>query len=156
GQIEHAPRPATATAAAAAATPPISSYLKHSSPTVRAAALNAIGKLKDRSALAAVRQLMDGSDPVVITAAVRAAAALGDQDAVTPILSLATQVPTYPDIAEPLASALVDLKAPVAKDILLPWLQLPHVHPRHVAQQYLPKLGVAVPSVAPRVAEATA
>ena len=132
---------------------PFSSYLSHPSPAVRAAALQAVGAAKDRQAVAAVRALLEGEDPVVATYAAGAAVALGDTGAVPGIARLATLASTHPDVAEPVASALLDLKAPQAEAVFQGWLREPQAHVRQVAARSLRKMGAAVPAAAmPEVA----
>ncbi|HEY8206124.1 MAG TPA: peptidylprolyl isomerase [Myxococcaceae bacterium] len=151
GQIEHGPQ-----ASLAANQAPPARYLSHASPTVRAAALGAVAKVKDASAKDAVLGLLDDPDISVAASAAGAAAALGDARAIPGILKLSAQASRSPDIGETIASALMDLKAPQAQDLLVGWLQQPHAHLRHVAAQSLEKMGVTLPAVSPQVAEPVA
>jgi len=144
GQIDHGPR------AVAPGASPLAGYLTHASPTVRAAALAAVAASKDATARDAVLAMLGDADPLIAGAACGAAAALGDARAIPGILRVADQAPSHPDIAETVASALVDLKAPQARDLLVGWLSQPHAHLRDVAAQLLQKLGEPLPPAAPR------
>jgi len=144
GQLDHLP------AAVVPGAGPLGGYLAHASPTVRTAALTAVGATKDATAKDAVLALLADPDVLVAGAACGTAAALGDARAIPGILKVAEKVPSYPDLAEPVASALVDLKAPQARDLLVGWLSQPHAHLRDVGGQLLQKMGEPIPSVPPR------
>lgn len=144
GQIDHGPRSAAPGAA------PLASYLTHPSPTVRVSALAAIAAAKDATAKDAVLAMLGDADPLIAGAACGTAAALGDARAIPGILEVAQKAPSTPDLSEPVASALVDLKAPQARELLVGWLSQPHAHLRDVGAKFLEKMGEPLPPAAPR------
>jgi cyclophilin family peptidyl-prolyl cis-trans isomerase/HEAT repeat protein len=138
----------------------VAPYLDSSEPPLRLAAVELAGALKPKAAMEKVRGLISSPDEVLAAGAADAAAKLGDTLAVPAILTLAERVPKIPDLAEPVADALVTLKAPGVEALLRGWLAVPHAHVRLTAAKLLSKLTgapVAAPSVeAPAPAERVA
>jgi len=108
-------------------------YLRHPDARVRAAALEAVSARPVPEAAEAVRALIAGEDLVVAASAASAAGQLKDARAVPAVRALAARVPTEPDIAEPVAGALVALEGTGAEEVLRTWLQHPHANVRRVA-----------------------
>jgi cyclophilin family peptidyl-prolyl cis-trans isomerase len=122
----------------------LAAFLDHPSSQVKNAALGAVSTLKYRSAAEKVRALISGEDLVLAVNASATAAALQDAAAVEAILALARRVlETAPDSAEPVISAIADLKAPGAAELLRGWLRHPHAHVRISAARGLRKLDPA-------------
>jgi len=115
-------------------------YLDHPSPSVRLTAMEVLAERPVPRAATAVRPLLGGEDLVVAGAAAATLGRLGDAGALPGVEALADRVPTEPDLADPVAGALVALQGPAAEPRLRQWLTLPHANVRRVAAQALTKL----------------
>jgi cyclophilin family peptidyl-prolyl cis-trans isomerase/HEAT repeat protein len=115
-------------------------YLSHADPRVQSAALEAVSALPVPEAAGPVRALLGGSDPVVAASAASAAGKLKDAEALPGVRALAERVPQEPDLAEPVAGALVALAGKDAEPVLRTWLQHPHANVRRVAGEALSEL----------------
>ncbi|MCE9672759.1 peptidylprolyl isomerase [Myxococcus stipitatus] len=115
-------------------------YLNHPSPSVRLTAMEVLAERPVPRTATAVRPLLGGEDLVVAGAAAATLGRLGDAGALPGVEALADRVPTEPDLADPVAGALVALQGPAAEPRLRQWLTLPHANVRRVAAQALTKL----------------
>jgi len=104
---------------------------------VQVAAVEALGAAKVKAATLRIRALISSTDPVAAGAAAAAAGALGDGEAVEALMTLALRVKGTPDLAEPVAEALVALKAKGVEPLLRDWLGAPHAHVRLTAAKAL-------------------
>ena len=125
-------------------------YLSHEDARVRLAALDAVSSRPVPEAAGAVRALLGGSDAVVAASAASTAGQLKDAEALPLVRALAARVPQEPDLAEPVAGALVALTGKDAEAELRTWLQHPHANVRRVAAESLAGL-TGQPVRAPRV-----
>ncbi len=139
-------------------------WLRHPDARVRLAALEALGARPVPEALESVRALMKGEDPVVAAAAATVAGKMKATEALPEVRALAARVPQEPDLAEPMAGALVALAGKEAEPVLRTWLDHPHANVRRVAAEALTGLTsqpvrsrrVQLPEGAPRAPEAPA
>ncbi|XXF80602.1 peptidylprolyl isomerase [Myxococcaceae bacterium GXIMD 01537] len=115
-------------------------YLSHADARVRLAALEAVSSRPVPEAREPVRALLGGKDPVVAASAASAAGKLKDAEALPGVRALAERVPGEPDLAEPVAGALVALMGKDAEPLLRPWLAHPHSNVRRVAAGALTEL----------------
>jgi cyclophilin family peptidyl-prolyl cis-trans isomerase/HEAT repeat protein len=125
-------------------------YLGHPDTRVRLAALEAVSARPTPEAAEPVRALIGGEDLVVAASAASTAGKLKDAEALPRVRALAERVPSEPDIAEPVAGALVALAGKGAEEVLRTWLPHPHANVRRVAGESLTEL-TGQPVRAPRV-----
>lgn len=111
--------------------------LQHPDARVRLAALEALGERPVPEALESLRALMKGADPVVAGAAASVAGKMKAAEALPEVRALAARVPQEPDLAEPVAGALVALAGKEAEPVLRTWLDQPHANVRRVAAEAL-------------------
>jgi cyclophilin family peptidyl-prolyl cis-trans isomerase/HEAT repeat protein len=139
-------------------------WLRHPDARVRLAALEALGARPVPEALGSLRALMKEADPVVAAAAASVAGKMKATEALPEVRALAARVPQEPDLAEPVAGALVALAGKEAEPVLRPWLEHPHANVRRVAAEALTGLTgqpvrsqrVQLPQGTPRGPEAPA
>jgi cyclophilin family peptidyl-prolyl cis-trans isomerase/HEAT repeat protein len=112
-------------------------YLSHEDSRVRLAALDAVSSRPVPEAAGPVRALLGGNDLVVAASAASTAGQLKDAEALPLVRALAARVPQEPDLAEPVAGALVALAGRDAEVELRTWLQHPHANVRRVAAESL-------------------
>ncbi|MFL5350433.1 MAG: peptidylprolyl isomerase [Hyalangium sp.] len=112
-------------------------WLQHPDARVRLAALEALGARPVPEALEPLRALMKGADPVVAAAAATVAGKMKATEALPEVRALAVRVPQEPDLAEPVAGALVALAGKEAEPVLRTWLEHPHANVRRVAADAL-------------------
>ena len=112
-------------------------YLSHPDARVRLAALDAVAARPVAEAIEPVRALLGGNDAVVAGAAASTAGKLKDTGALPGVSALAERVAKEPDLAEPVAGALVAMAGPDAARVLRPWLNHPHANVRRVAAEAL-------------------
>jgi cyclophilin family peptidyl-prolyl cis-trans isomerase len=115
-------------------------YLQHPDARVRAAALDAVGSRPVPEAMEPVRALLGGEDLVVAGSAASVAGKLKDAKALPALRALAARVSQEPDLADPVAGALVALMGPEAEAVVRPWLTHPHANVRRVAAESLAQL----------------
>ncbi|MCP3098592.1 peptidylprolyl isomerase [Myxococcus sp. K15C18031901] len=115
-------------------------YLNHPSPSVRLTAMEVLAERPAPRTATAVRPLLGGEDLVVAGAAAATLGRLKDEGALPGVEALADRVPSEPDLADPVAGALVALQGPAAEPRLRQWLSLPHANVRRVAAQALTQL----------------
>jgi cyclophilin family peptidyl-prolyl cis-trans isomerase/HEAT repeat protein len=115
-------------------------YLSHTDSRVQSAALEAVSARPVPEAAGPVRALIGGKDPVVAASAASTAGKLKDAEALPLVRALAERVPQEPDLAEPVAGALVALVGKDAEPVLRTWLQHPHANVRRVAGEALSEL----------------
>jgi cyclophilin family peptidyl-prolyl cis-trans isomerase/HEAT repeat protein len=115
-------------------------YLSHADVRVQAAALDAVSARPVPEAAAPVRALLGGSDLVVAASAASTAGKLKDAEALPLVRALAERVPQEPDLADPVAGALVALVGKDAEPVLRTWLQHPHANVRRAAGEALSEL----------------
>jgi cyclophilin family peptidyl-prolyl cis-trans isomerase/HEAT repeat protein len=115
-------------------------YLKHPDARVRSAALEAVSARPVPEAAEPVRALIGGEDLVVAGSAAATAGKLKDARALEAVRALAARVPQEPDLADPVAGALVALLGKEAEALLRPWLEHPHANVRRVAAEHLTQL----------------
>lgn len=115
-------------------------WLRHPDARVRLTALELVAARPAPEAVAAVRALIAGEDPVVAGAAASTAGTMKATEALPEIRALAARVPQEPDLAEPVAGALVALADKDAEPVLRTWLGHPHANVRRVAAEFLTKL----------------
>ncbi|MFZ5471000.1 MAG: peptidylprolyl isomerase [Myxococcota bacterium] len=118
----------------------IGSYVHHVEPTVKIAALEALGASKSVTAAERVRALIAHPDEVVAAAAASAAAKLGDREAAGAVRALAKKAMVSPDIAPVVAEALAELSVKEAEEDVRLWLSSTHAAVRHAAAAALTKL----------------
>jgi cyclophilin family peptidyl-prolyl cis-trans isomerase/HEAT repeat protein len=111
--------------------------LRHPDARVRMAALEAVAARPVPEALEPVRALMGGEDLIVAGAAAAAVGRLKAPEALPQLRALAARVPQEPDLAEPVAGALVALAGKEAEPVLRTWLEHPHANVRRVAAELL-------------------
>ncbi|HYH96284.1 peptidylprolyl isomerase [Hyalangium sp.] len=114
--------------------------LRHPDARVRLGALEAVAARPVPEALEAVRALIAGDDAVVAAAAATAVGMLKATEALPEVRALAARVPQEPDLAEPVAGALVALEGKEAEPVLRSWLGHPHANVRRVAADSLTQL----------------
>ncbi|MBZ4401389.1 peptidylprolyl isomerase [Myxococcus sp. AS-1-15] len=115
-------------------------YLRHPAARVRLTAMEVLAARPVLRGATAVSALLKDEDLVVAGAA---AATLGllKPPAMPPELeALAERVPSQPDLADPVAGALVALQGQSAEPRFRQWLSLPHANVRRVAAESLTKL----------------
>lgn len=127
--------------------------LRHSEPSVRAAAAAIPAAAKAPELAPALRNLLDDPDPIVRASAADALAALLDRPSARAILALARTAPV--DVATTYADALVKLRPDGAAGVLRQWLASPQAHVRHEAARALTALE-GTPVRAPSVPRADA
>jgi cyclophilin family peptidyl-prolyl cis-trans isomerase/HEAT repeat protein len=115
-------------------------WLRHPDARVRLAALEVVAARPVPEALEAVRALIKGEDLVVAGAAATTAGAMKAPEALPEVRALAARVPEEPDLAAPVADALVELEGKEAEPTLRTWLGHPHANVRRVAAEALSKL----------------
>lgn len=115
-------------------------WLRHPDARVRLTALEWVAARPGPEALEAVRALIAGDDLVVAGAAAAKAGTMKATEALPEVRVLAARVPQEPDLAEPVASALMALEGKEAERLLRTWLGHPHSNVRRVAAEYLTKL----------------
>jgi cyclophilin family peptidyl-prolyl cis-trans isomerase/HEAT repeat protein len=115
-------------------------WLRHPDARVRLTALEWVAARPGSEALEAVRALIAGDDPVVAGAAAATAGLLKAPEALPEVRALAARVPQEPDLAEPVAGALVALEGKEAEPLLRTWLGHPHSNVRRVAAEALTQL----------------
>jgi len=115
-------------------------WLRHPDARVRLTALELVAARPAPEALEAVRALIADDDPVVAGAAAATAGMMKAPEALPEVLALAARVPQEPDLAEPVAGALVALEGKEAEPLLRTWLGHPHSNVRRVAAEALTKL----------------
>jgi cyclophilin family peptidyl-prolyl cis-trans isomerase/HEAT repeat protein len=118
----------------------LGSYVFHTDPRVKLAALEALGSLKGPPATDKVRTLLGNPDLTLAVAAASAAAQLGDATAVPQIRALMPKVVTLPELAPGVAEALATLNAKDAVPELTTWLQSTHAAIRNGAAEALTRL----------------
>jgi len=114
--------------------------LQHPDARVRLAALETLGARPVPEALEPLRALMKGLDPVVAAAAASVAGKMKATEVLPEVRALAARVPHEPDLADPVAEALVALAGQEAEPVLRLWLDHPHANVRRVAAQALTQL----------------
>jgi cyclophilin family peptidyl-prolyl cis-trans isomerase/HEAT repeat protein len=114
--------------------------LSHPDARVRLAALEAVGARPVPEAVAPVRALLKGEDAVVAGMAAATVGKMKVLEALPEVRALAARVPREPDLAEPVAGALVALEGKAAEPVLRGWLEHPHANVRRVAAQALTEL----------------
>jgi cyclophilin family peptidyl-prolyl cis-trans isomerase len=112
-------------------------YLSHPASRVRLAALEAVAARPVPEASPVVRSLIEGEELVVAASAASVAGKLRDAEALPLVRALAERVPGEPELAEPVAGALVALAGRESEAVLRPWLQHPHANVRRVAAGFL-------------------
>jgi len=115
-------------------------WLRHPDARVRLTALELVGARPAPEAVEAVRALIAGDDAVVAGTAAATAGTMKATDALPEVRALAARVPQEPDLAEPVAGALVALAGKEAETLLRTWLGHPHSNVRRVAAEMLTKL----------------
>jgi cyclophilin family peptidyl-prolyl cis-trans isomerase/HEAT repeat protein len=116
------------------------SWLNYPDARVRMAALELVGARPVPEAVEAVRALIKDDDLVVAGAAAATAGTLKAREALPEIRALAARVKEEPDLAGPVAPALVELEGKDAEPTLRMWLGHPHSNVRRVAAEALSKL----------------
>ncbi|ADO73238.1 Peptidyl-prolyl cis-trans isomerase [Stigmatella aurantiaca DW4/3-1] len=111
--------------------------LHHPDARVRLAALEAVGARPVPEAVEPVRALLKSEDPVVAGMAAATVGKLKVLDALPDVRALAVRVAREPDLAEPVAGALVGLEGKAAEPALRVWLDHPHANVRRVAAEAL-------------------
>ncbi|SEU18309.1 peptidylprolyl isomerase [Stigmatella erecta] len=111
--------------------------LSHPDARVRLAALDAVGARPVPEAVAPVRALLKGDDAVVAGMAAATVGKMKVLEALPEVHALAARVPQEPDLAEPVAGALVALEGKAAEPVLRGWLAHPHANVRRVATEAL-------------------
>lgn len=115
-------------------------WLRYPDARVRLAALEVVAARSVPEAVEAVRALIKGEDLVVAGAAAATAGALKAREALPEVRALAARVSEEPDLAGPVAEALVELEGKEAEPTLRRWLGHPHANVRRVAAESLSKL----------------
>jgi cyclophilin family peptidyl-prolyl cis-trans isomerase/HEAT repeat protein len=115
-------------------------WLRHPDARVRLTALELVGARPAPEAVEAVRALIAGDDAVVAGTAAATAGTMKATEALPEVRALAARVPQEPDLAEPVAGALVALAGKEAETLLRTWLGHPHSNVRRVAAEVLTKL----------------
>lgn len=128
----------------------VGSFVFHTDPRVKLAAVELLGELKTPAAQEKVRSQLLASDAVLSAAAASASAKLGDKTQIPQLRQLAQRAANQPDIAPGLAEALATLDAKDAIGDLEAWLKSPHAVIRQAAAEALTKLR-GQPVVAERV-----
>ncbi|MCA3014082.1 MAG: peptidylprolyl isomerase [Myxococcaceae bacterium] len=118
----------------------VGSFVFHSDPRVKLAAIEVLAATKTQASADKVKPLIMNADLVVATAAAAAAARLGDKSAIPSIRSLASKVASSVEHAPALAEALATLDAKEAVADLEPWLSSQQVMIRDAAAAALTKL----------------
>ncbi|MFT3707435.1 MAG: peptidylprolyl isomerase [Archangium sp.] len=116
------------------------SFVFHTDPRVKLAAVELLGELKTPAAQDKVRSQLLAADPVLAAAAAASAANLGDKTQITQIRQLAQKALTQVDIAPTIAEALAKLDAKDAIGDLEAWLKSPNATIRQSAAEALTKL----------------
>jgi cyclophilin family peptidyl-prolyl cis-trans isomerase/HEAT repeat protein len=115
-------------------------WLRHPDARVRLTALELVAARPAPESLEAVRALIAGEDPVVAGAAAATVGLMKAPEALPEVRALAARVPQEPDLADPVAGALVALQGKEAEPLLRTWLDHPHSNVRRVAAEHLTKL----------------
>ncbi|MDC0708853.1 peptidylprolyl isomerase [Stigmatella sp. ncwal1] len=111
--------------------------LLHPDARVRLAALAAVEARPVPEAVEPVRALLKAEDPVVAGMAAATVGKMKVLEALPDVHSLAERVAREPDLAEPVAGALVALEGKAAEPALRGWLVHPHANVRRVAAEAL-------------------
>lgn len=115
-------------------------YLRHPSARVRLTAMEALAERPVLRTATAVSPLLRGEDLVVAGAAAATLGKLKAPGAQPDLEALADRVPSEPDLADPVAGALVALQVPGTEARMKQWLTLPHANVRRVAAEALTQL----------------
>jgi cyclophilin family peptidyl-prolyl cis-trans isomerase/HEAT repeat protein len=115
-------------------------WLSYPDARVRTAALEVVAARPVPEATSAVRALISDNDLIVAGAAAATAGTLKAREALPEIRALAARVKEEPDLAGPIAPALVELEGKDAEPTLRMWLGHPHSNVRRVAAESLSKL----------------
>jgi cyclophilin family peptidyl-prolyl cis-trans isomerase len=115
-------------------------WLSYPDARVRTAALEVVAARPVPEATSAVRALISDNDLIVAGAAAATAGTLKAREARPEIRALAARVKEEPDLAGPIAPALVELEGKDAEPTLRMWLGHPHSNVRRVAAESLSKL----------------
>ncbi|MDY7229414.1 peptidylprolyl isomerase [Hyalangium rubrum] len=111
--------------------------LRHPDARVRLAALEAVSARPVPEAVEPLRALMGGEDLVAAGGAAAAAGELKATEALPEVHALAARVSHEPDLAAPVAGALVALAGKEAEPVFRAWLTHPHANVRRVAAEAL-------------------
>ncbi len=119
----------------------VAGFLRHLDSRVRQAALTTL-EARPVDSAPVVRMLgfivtPEAEDKVNAAGAAAVLGRLKDAGSLPAIEALAGQVPQEPDLAEPVAGALVAIQGPAAEGRLREWLKHPHANVRRVAAEAL-------------------
>ncbi|MFO0596865.1 MAG: peptidylprolyl isomerase [Myxococcaceae bacterium] len=118
----------------------VGSFVFHTDPRVKLAAIELLGELKTPAAQDKVRSQLLSADLVLAAAAAASSATLGDKSQIPQIRQLAQKALTQVDIAPTVAEALATLDAKDAIPDLEAWLKSPNATIRQSAAEALTKL----------------
>ncbi|MBL8915723.1 MAG: peptidylprolyl isomerase [Archangium sp.] len=118
----------------------VGSFVYHTDPRVKLAAVELLGELKTPAAQEKVRSQLLAADLVLAAAAAASSANLGDKTQIPTIRQLAQKALTQVDIAPTIAEALAKLDAKDAISDLEGWLKSPNATIRQSAADALTKL----------------
>lgn len=108
-------------------------YLRHPSARVRLTAMEVLAERPTPRTASAVAELLRSEDLVVAGSAAATLGGLKDTSALKGVQALADRVPSEPDLAGPVAGALVALEGAAAEPRMRQWLTHPHANVRGVA-----------------------
>ncbi|AGC46413.1 peptidyl-prolyl cis-trans isomerase [Myxococcus stipitatus DSM 14675] len=108
-------------------------YLSHSSARVRLTAMEVLAERPTPRTAAMVAELLRSEDAVVAGSAASTLGQLKDPSTLPGVRALADRVPAEPDLAAPVAGALVALEGAAAEPRMRQWLLHPHANVRRVA-----------------------
>ncbi|WP_338865364.1 peptidylprolyl isomerase [Myxococcus stipitatus] len=108
-------------------------YLRHPSARVRLTAMEVLAERPTPRTASAVAELLRSEDLVVAGSAAATLGGLKDAGALKGVQALADRVPSEPDLAGPVAGALVALEGAAAEPRMRQWLTHPHANVRRVA-----------------------
>ncbi|QSQ14701.1 peptidylprolyl isomerase [Myxococcus landrumensis] len=115
-------------------------YLRHPSARVRLTAMEVLAERPTPGTASAVAELLGSEDPVVAGSAAATLGRLKDPSTLKGVQVLADRVPSEPDLADPVAGALVALEGVSAEPRMRQWLTHPHANVRRVAAAALTEL----------------
>lgn len=118
----------------------VGSFVFHTDPRVKLAAVELLGELKTPAAQDKVRSQLLSADLVLAAAAASSAAKLGDKSQIPQIRQLAQKALSAVDIAPTVSEALMTLDAKDAIPDLEAWLKSPNATIRQSAAEALTKL----------------
>lgn len=108
-------------------------FVEHAEPSVRAAAVEALGQAGGVQARQWIRERLADPDWIVAVGAALASAKLEDPQAVASIRALAQREANNPEALPSLAEALATLGDRGSEPLLRSWLESPHANVRHAA-----------------------